>query len=76
MGCFCLGPWNVCDYKLQIALPQSLAFFGHQDSQENTSSLETSAVAGAVFAGTETWTESIAEKRTSIVGLATRKIDA
>ena len=56
-------------------VPQSLAFFGHQDLQspdvvqENTSSLETSAVAGAVFAGTE----SIAESRTSIVGLARRK---
>ena len=48
---------------------QGWAFFGHQDLQspdlvqENTLSLETSEVAGAVFEGTE----SIAERRASIV---------
>ena len=48
--------------------PQSLEWVGHQDSQspalvhEKTSSLETSAVAGAFFAGSEI----VAERRASI----------
>jgi len=52
-------------------VPQSLALVGHQDSQspeENPSSLETSAVARRMRGGF-LGTESIAERRASIVGL-------
>jgi len=70
-------PDDECEHSVQAEhwpldqahlVPQSLAFFGHQDLQspeENTSSLETSEVAGAVFRGTE----NIAERRASIVAL-------